>query len=136
MSFHIHAWKNRTRDFDVQLYESDGTTEVILAADDVVRFKVGRGSGTPSLDLNSFEIESGGSKVTFTPGTNDVCVRIGNDTSGITPGNYDAEISVVDNSETAPADAIKHVEYGVFSLHKTQGGEVGEETSSSSSSSS
>jgi len=134
--FQIHAYKNRVIDYDVNLFEKDGTTEVTLLSDDVVRVKVGRGGGTPHLDLSSIEAESGGSSVTFSAGTNNVVVRFGTDTAAMTPGAYDVTLSVVDNSETAPANAIKHAEYGVLVLHPTMGGEVGEEESSSSSDSS
>jgi len=134
--FQIHVYKNRVVDYDVNLFEDDGTTEVTLLSDDVVRVKIGRGGGTPDLDLSSIEPESGGSSVTFTAASNDVTVRFGTDTADLEPGAYDVELAVVDNSETAPADAIKHAEYGVMVLHPTMGGEVGEEESSSSSASS
>lgn len=129
--FQIHVYKNRTVDFTVNLFENDGTTEVLLASDDVVRVKIGRGTGAPSLDLDSTGAESGGSVVSFTAGTNDVTVRFGTDTSAMDVGAYDVEVAVVDNSETAPVDAIKHAEYGVLNLHPTMGGDVSEESSQS-----
>jgi hypothetical protein len=134
--FSINVYQGRTIDFDVQIYENDGTTAVSLASDDVVRVKVGKGEAEPDLDMSSIEAETGGSSVTFTPNTNDVTVRFGTDTNDIEDGIYDMEVAVVDASETAPPDAIKHAEYGVMTLHPTMAGELGDEESSSSSSTS
>lgn len=134
MSFNIRIYHNRTRDYTVTLYEADGTTELSLAVNDVVRFKIGGDGATPKLDLGSDGPTPAGSKITFTPSTGDCTVRLAQgDVNTLTPGSaYDCEILVIDNSETAPADAAKHAEYGVLFVHPTMGGDLGEEESSSS----
>jgi len=132
--FLILAYKNRTRDFDVQIYEPDGSTAVVLQADDVVRVKIGRAGSEPDLDLDSIEATASGSSVTFTTGTNDVTLRLAQaDLNGLTPGVYDVEVAVVDNSETAPDDAIKTAEVGSLCVVRTMTGDVTEESSSESS---
>jgi hypothetical protein len=136
-TFRAHVHRNRTRDFTVPIYESDGSTAVALAADDVVRIKIGTNLETPLLDLSSIEPTDNGSSITFTPAGNTATVRLAQgDLLAIcqaAPGEmaFDAEVDVVDNSETAPANAIKHAEYGVVFIHPTQGGETGDEESSS-----
>lgn len=131
----VRAHKNRTGDFSLSLFESDGTTEFILAAGDNVRVKIGRGEEEPVLEVD-VDVSPAGSKTSFTAGTNDVTLRIGqDDTADLETGSYDMEITVVDDSETAPENAIKHVQYGVFSLAATMGGPVVLEESSGSSSS-
>jgi hypothetical protein len=133
MSFLINHQKNRTREYAVDLFEADGTTAIVLQADDVVRVKIGRGENTPDLDMDSSEPEPGGSTVTFAPATNDVIVRIHQaDTVDLVPGvAYDCEVAVFDADE----DVLKHAETGVLFLHPSQAGDVSEEQSSSSSSS-
>ena len=123
--FLINAWKNRTADYSIQLFEADGTTELVLAAADSVRIKIGRTGATPNLDLKSGAATSNGSVPSFTVGTNDVTLRIGQaDLSSIVPGAYDMEVLVVDDSETAPDNAIKHVQFGVLMVHDSQTGAV------------
>jgi hypothetical protein len=124
MSFEIHTYMRRTRAFVTTLFESDGTTEVTLAAGDVVRFKVGANEETPTLEIGSDAATDGGSTLTYTIGTGDCAITIhAGDltTAAIAPGTYDAEISVYDASETT----IKHVECGVLHVHPSQLGEVG-----------
>lgn len=139
MSFQIATRQNRTRDFSVTLCESDGTTEISLAATDVVRLKVGaNGSTTPAIDLSSIEASANGSTLTFTAGTGDCVIRIAQGDVATLSGAYDAEILVVDDSENLPGPekAIKHAESGVLFVHPSQGGEIAEEQSSSSQSNS
>lgn len=132
MSFEIIAPKSRTTDYSGSLYQADGTTPVVLAAADVVRFKLGRGVGaTPLLDLTQ-SATANGSVVTVTsrgvaatsPAT--YTVRLAQaDLASIFAGAYDAEVSVVIDAETAPADAIKHVEIGVAHIVGMPGGNQG-----------
>ena len=136
MSFEIRTHQRRTRDFTVTLYEADGTTELTLAANDVVRFKIGSDGAVPLLDLSSIEASGNGSSLTFTAGTGNCVVRLaGGDVANL-KGAYDCEILVVDNSETAPPDAAKHAEYGVLFVHPTMQGDLTEDESSSSQSNS
>ena len=131
MSFYYVIEKNRTVDVVHLLYEDDGSTSVTLAADDVVRFKMGRRDGAqPSLDLDSAGDTSNGSGVTVdelgTSPTAQATIRFAQgDTSGLVAGVYEAEISVVDNSETSPTDAIKSFEFGTVAVLETLGGSVG-----------
>lgn len=138
--FTIYHRKNRTRAYDIQLFEDDGSTEVTLAADDVVRVKIHRGTDSTDLDLASYEDTSSGSGITFTAGTNNVCLTVAQgDVDDWEPGGYDMEVNVVDNSDhvgTPATNAIKHAETGVFFLHPSAGGSTSDEQSSSSSSSS
>ena len=131
MSFQILSEKGRTVDFSISLYENDGTTSVTLAATDVVRFKMGRRDGVkPDLDLLSGVVTANGSTVTIdetgTSPVASVTVRMAQaDTSGLIAGMYDAEVLVVDDSETAPANAIKHFERGTVSMQESLGGSIG-----------
>ena len=92
-----------------------------LAATDVVRCKIIR-SGTVALDLDSVAATSNGSGVTIDEvgdGSATHCsvtVRLAQgDTSGL-QGIYDVIVGVVDDSETAPADAFKVAERGVLAV--------------------
>jgi len=54
-----------------------------------------------------------------------VTVRLAQGDTSDMEGAYDAEVLVVDDSETAPADAIKAAEYGVLHVYPSQSGDVG-----------
>lgn len=134
MTFSISTRQNRTREWTVTLFESDGTTEIVLAADDVVRLKVGSNGETPLLDLSNIEASGNGSTITPTVGTGRCNIKIAQADIRTLFGAYDCEILVVDDSENLPGEekAIKHAEYGVLFVHPSQGGEIAEEQSSSS----
>ena len=138
MSFLISTHQNRTRSYTVTLYQPDGTTEIALAALDVVRFKVGANGTTPLIDLSSIEASGNGSTLTFTVGSGACIVKLAQGDVADLAGAYDAEILVVDDSENLPDDEkeIKHAEAGVLFVHPSQGGEIAEEQSSSSQSNS
>lgn len=131
MSFAFTLHKGRTSDHTILLYESDGSTSITLAADDEVRVKVWRrDQATPDLDIDSAANSSNGSGITIdelgTSPTAQVTLRISEgDTSSLSPGVYDAEVSVADASESNPANALKHVEMGVVYLLATGGGDSG-----------
>jgi hypothetical protein len=132
MSFLAHVWKNRTSVFSVPITEANGTTAVTLQENDVVRIKIGKVGDTPVLDLESSDNTENGSSLTFTPLGNTVTVTLRQeDTNLLSVGAHDCEVGVVDASEL---DAFKHAESGVIFCHGTQGGNIGEEQSSSSSS--
>lgn len=126
MSFEIHIRRNRTADFTIELKAADGTA-VLLEETDVVRVKVGGTNGIdPTLDLSSIEATANGSVCEFTAETNLVNFRIAQgDTDELLPQVVDMEVAVVDDSETAPADAIKHVQTGLLYLHGSPAGDVG-----------
>ena len=127
--FAITAYKKRTTDYQGSLFETDGTTGIALAATDVVRFKAGRGNAAaPDFDLASGTVEALGSTVTIDSIVSPAqyTVRLAeSDVDTLTPGTYDCEISVADDSETAPANALLHVERGVLHIIDMLGGDVG-----------
>lgn len=124
----ITVRKNRTQDFTVPLFEADGTTELILAATDEVRIKFFKRDGdTPALDLDSIGATGNGSVITIDTLNPASCtLRIAQgDTSALEPGAYRGDVDVVDDSETAPANAIKHAESILLFLLESGGGDVG-----------
>lgn len=128
MSFEISVPRNRTADKIVRIFEPDGVTPVVLVPADGVRFKMYRRDGAqPLIEVVSGLPTENGSRIivdSLDPAT--VTLRIAQgDTTLLDPGVYDAEICVVDDSETAPADAIKQAEHGVVHLLGTAGGDVG-----------
>lgn len=138
MSFLINTHQNRTRNWTGTLYQADGSTAIVLAATDVVRFKAGGNGDTPAIDLSSIEASENGSTLTFTAGTGNYTLKLAQGDVAALSGAYDAEISVVDDSENLPGDEkeIKLAEIGVLFVHPAQGGEIAEEQSSSSQSNS
>ena len=128
MSFVVTFHKGRTSDHTVTLFETNGTTALAIAVTDVVRFKMYRRDGdTPDLDIDSVAATANGSVVTVdTTNPASVTLRIAQgDTSGLVPGAYRAEILVIDDSETDPADAVKMAEMGIANVLSTGGGDVG-----------
>jgi len=123
--FEIVVDAGRTIDFTVSLYEDDGSTAVNFATGDVVRFKLSRNHGTPILDVDSVAALSGGSLITATNGSNEVTVRLGQDDTSDLYGVYSGEVTLVDDSETGPTDAIKAFEKGVVAVRPSAGGDVG-----------
>ena len=129
MSFLAKAYAGRTLDLTVTI-KTDSGGYLQLAADDVVRVKVGR-AGAAAIDLDSVAATANGSVVTVDEVGDgsathaSVTVRLAQgDLSGM-QGAYSMEVLVVDNSETAPADAIKAAEIGVLNVLPTQDGDVG-----------
>lgn len=127
------CYAGRTEDFTWAMYDKDGEA-VAIAADDVVRFKLAATAGaTPALDIDSVAPTAVGSVVTIdelgeagvTPASGTVRLAQG-DTSGLTARKYTGcELALVDNSETAPADAIKVFGRGTIDLKASPGGDVG-----------
>lgn len=126
MAFEVRSPAGRTVDFTVPIFEANGTTAIVLTNTDVVRCKVGRGTATPDLDIDSVGALSGGSVVTIdTLDPASVTVRLAQADTLSLSGIYDVEVSVVDDSETAPADAIKAAEKGSIGFSPAPGGDVG-----------
>lgn len=121
--FEIFVHRGGTVDWQGSLYESDGATQVVLASTDKVRIKIGRGDqATPDLDILSGTATSNSSSVTIdnrgTAATTPAqyTLRIAQaDSVLLTGAVYEGIVAVVDDSETAPADAFIPVEY--FVLH-------------------
>jgi len=128
MSFEASVTRNRTADKKVRIFEADGTTPVVLAAEDVVRFKLyRRDQSDPVIDVDSAADTPNGSGIQVDQlDPAEVTLRLAQgDTAPLDPGVYDAEICVVDASETNPPQAIKAVESGVVYLLPSAGGDVG-----------
>ena len=126
MAFELKAHANRTQDFTIALFENDGSTAIVLTGTDVVRVKVGRADDTPNLDIDSVGATANGSVVTIdTLNPASVTLRLAQGDTTSLLGLYDVEVSIVDDSETAPADAIKAAEYGSLSVLASQGGDIG-----------
>jgi hypothetical protein len=128
MSFEITVPRRRTCDKSVAIFEADGSTPIVLEATDAVRFKMyRRDQGIPVLEVDSGSATANGSRITvedLDPAR--VTLRIAEgDTADLNPGTYDAEIAVVDDSETSPADATKLADSGVVHLLATGGGTLG-----------
>jgi len=123
MSFSHLITKGRTRRYSFSLFESDGSTDVNIAATDNVRVKIYRGSGvTPALDIESANDTANGSGITFTAGTNDFLLTIQQDDSdALNLGVYEMEVNLVDDSDS---DWIKHAETGVLHVIQSGGGDV------------
>ena len=122
--FEIFVHRGGTVDWRGSLYEADGTTPIVLASTDKVRVKIGRGDqvAAPDLDILSGTATSNSSSVTIdTVGVAattaaQYTLRLAQvDTALLTGPVYEGLVAVVDDSETAPADAFIVVEY--FVLH-------------------
>lgn len=124
MSFLLTGAVGRTFEWAGTIYEVDGTTVVTAAVGSVLRFKAGRRpAGIPVLDLDSAGGASGGSILTYTPSTGAYTLKItGDDTEGLVPGVYDAELALVDHGES---DRIKVVERGTLYLQESLAGDLG-----------
>jgi hypothetical protein len=128
MSFLMVTYRNRTRDFDVQVKSPSGGY-VVLAADDVVRIKIHR-NGTIVLDLDNVATGNGSYSQVTTQGDGasahaQATLRLAQGDVQTLKGTYEVEVAVVDNSETSPADAIKSCETGVLEVVETPGGDIG-----------
>jgi len=129
MSFEVKAHANRTVDFTVVL-KTAGGDYLQLQASDVVRVKVGR-AGTVELDLDSIAATPNGSVVTVdqlgdgSATHASATVRLAQGDLDGMQGTYDISIGVVDDSESAPADAFKCAEMGALSVIPTMNGDVG-----------
>lgn len=126
-SFEILAHKSRTNDFTIELKDADGAV-VNIAVSDVVRFKVFKREGTtPVMDIDEVAPTALGSvvtRVTSTPAV--VTVRLAQgDLELIHSATYRGECGVVDDSETAPADAIKPASIGLVNIVGSGGGDIG-----------
>lgn len=132
--FIVSVYRGKCRIFDVQLYESDGSTAIALAAADDVIVRIGR-CGQTQIEVSSADgVTANGSSVTFTAATNDVTVTLGAyDTAELVAGIYCLEIFVRDDSEPTSQEP-KMAEQGTLQVIGTLG-EAPEDQSSSSDSS-
>lgn len=120
----------RTIEMTFTLLTSEG---VPLAIDttgtaDVARVKIGKGPGTPLLDLDSKAASSNGSTVTIQTQAastiGKIVARIDqNDIANkLWPGFFDMEVSLVDESDS---QKIKHHAMHTVWVRATPGGDVG-----------
>lgn len=82
--------------------QPDGTTPYLLVVTDVVKFTIKRQDGMTAILTK----QSGGSGITFTPGTDYAIVTIAAaDLATVTPGSYvcDAEVTHADDTKTTVA---------------------------------
>ncbi|HTI50343.1 MAG TPA: hypothetical protein VL475_05310 [Planctomycetaceae bacterium] len=125
MSFELFFQKGRTSSEVVTLYEANGNG-LTLYSGDKVRFKVyRRDAATPVLDIDSVGALSGGSLVTVDQIASAAQVTLKmcqGDTSGLTAGAYDAELTVVDSGDS---NLIKTVETGLVHFLPSPGGDIG-----------
>ena len=114
---YIVTYKKRAGCETITITDNAGNN-VALAATDQIRLKIGRAGEAPILDLSSNAPSSNGSTVAK---ANPCAVRLDQEDLDFSPGVYDVEVSVVDDSDS---DAIKHANKGSFILHNTQLGSV------------
>jgi hypothetical protein len=119
MAIFITAYMRRSQRDTVSFYDADGAL-VTLAAGDHVRIKIGRPGETPLLDLSS-----AGSGSTCSDANPSTVTLVEGDLipANIKPGAYDIEATIVDSTDS---NRTKHAETGVFVLHDTPGGNVGD----------
>ena len=129
VSFELHQPRGRTRDHEIKLYETNGTTGIVLASTDKVRVKIFRGNNqTPDLDLVDGTVTANGSTLTIDQRTapTTVTLRVAQaDTASLPLGVYEVDVIVVDDSETAPVDAAKPAMEGLLYLTGSGGGDLG-----------
>ncbi len=130
MAFAENVEAGRTEDFTVTIKTASGGY-LQLEATDMVRFKMGRDNAEPTLDILSGTPTDNDSSVTIDQrgdGSSTHCevtLRLAQGDTQDLEGTYDAEISVVDDSEAAPADAIKRAERGAFTVIPNMTGNLG-----------
>ena len=132
MSFEILAHHDRTSEYDGQLFRADGLTPVQLSSGDKVRFKAGRAGEAPILDLVSDLATPNGSRVTITSlgdSSNAAAYRVKVSEfdlpDSVSPGAYDADLSIIDVSGTNPSNPTQPVEFGVFHVLGSPAGRRG-----------
>lgn len=122
----IEIERRRTVDYQFVLYSAN-STGISLDATDVVRFKLFRADGGIDLDIDS-SATTNGSVVTVDNSTAPAACTVRfaqGDVTALTKASYRGEICVVDDSETAPADAIKRAGVGRVKVLESGGGDVG-----------
>lgn len=128
--FEIVCTQDRTVSETITLYQEDGSTGIALAADDVVRFKMGRRTGsTPTLDLDTIAATANGSKCDVSSYDSPAMVTVTlaqDDLTSMMPGIYDAQVVVVDNSVVSPfVDPAYVASNGIVSVLPGLGGDKG-----------
>lgn len=116
MGIFISHFRRRTGTYDLTIANAAGA-EVVIAAGDAIRLKIGRAGSVPLLDLTSDAPSANGSTLTA---ANPSRLYLTQTDATLAPGVYDLELTVVDASDAR----IKHADSGVFALHETPLGGV------------
>lgn len=111
----VRAERRRKSEHTVTIGEADGD-DVVVSAGDNVRFKIGRGAGTPLLEIQSDAATSNGSICTA---ANPTTLTLGAGDLTFPAGIYDIEAVIIDDSES---NAPKKAETGIFILEESAGG--------------
>ena len=111
----VVADRNRKNVFEITIGEADGD-DVVVAAGDNIRVKIGRGNQTPLLEVQSDIATANGSVCTL---ANPTEVTLAAADLTFQAGLYDIEALIVDASES---DAPKKAERGIFHLRESMGG--------------
>ena len=114
---YLVADRSRFNQWSITIGEADGD-DATIAANDVVRVKIGRAGDTPLLEVESDAATANGSQTTA---ANPTVLSIEAEDLAFAAGVYDVEVSIWDTSE----ERIKKAERGVFVLRDSMGGEVG-----------
>lgn len=118
MSISQVLFRRRTAAFEVTIYNEAGTIVPFDAAVDKFRVKIGRAGSTPILDLVSGTTTASGSTVAA---ANPSGIKIDQSDINVTPGIYDIEAAIVDNSD---ADRIKIGDKGIVLIVDTANGDI------------
>ena len=120
MSIVITAYKDRGSDHTITILNTAGATYAFQTTD-LIRLKIGNAPDAPLLDLTN--VVPATLTSFMSPRANPCTLTLAQaDLAVITPGIYDLEIGVVDDSDS---DRFKHADKGIFVLLDTQAGVVG-----------
>jgi hypothetical protein len=120
----------RTVDSDWAAYAKDGRTPVAIESTDQLRFKLSATEGgTPVLDLTKTANANGSGVTVEHVGIAGVkaasgTIRLAQADTALLSGRYYWELNLVDDSETAPANAIKPIMRGTIVFRPSQGGTI------------
>jgi hypothetical protein len=126
----LSAYANRTNDYTGSIYAANGSTPASLAAGDKLRFKLADKYNATILDLLSGTGTANDSLLTITDiGDVDTpaafSLRLSQGDLDLSGGKYPIELIWVDDSETDPADAAKHIDGGYLTIIETPDGNLG-----------
>lgn len=106
----------RFNKFTITIGDASGDDSVV-AANDIVRVKIGRLGDTPLLEVESDTATANGSSTTA---ANPTVLSIEGADLSFPAGIYEVEADILDTSESK----IKKAERGIFQLRESMGGDV------------
>lgn len=119
MSILITAYKGRSSNHLITVTDTNGDTADFQATD-LMRLKIGGAPDVPLLEVTN--VSPAVDDTFLTPRENPATLHLHQtDTAALTPGIYDLEVGIVDDSDS---DKFKHASKGVFVLLDTQAGAV------------